>query len=391
MQNTNCRIRTTDRPAQRLSALPSRYRLPSTAYRLPPTAPHGFTLVELLVTVSIMGILASMILFALSGAQESAKADKTRATINKLNSLVMAKYESYRTRRIPVDEKAVALYKGYISTTQTKTVRGLAETRVDVIRELMRMEMPDRYSDIQDGPVTAWADPVTGKPDYMARPSVNQAYYAYLITKTPNFEFEGAKCLYLLVSMGLDDPDVMSQFSDDEIAIDTNDGMRYFVDGWGQPIYFVRWPAGFSSPLQPWNVNPTDPFNNMVTSGKVYPTTYDPLDPLKTYVPGVGDPFYNPDPAVSANGQVYPPLYPLIFSGGPDRITDIYMNGISGSAEFHYSTTTPPNNPYVLVNNGLFGAPTDLSSIFTPSGVTSGDGVDNSIDNITNQDLSETQ
>ena len=84
----------------------------SAAARSLPALRRAFTLVELLVTITIIAILAAMILFALAGALESAKRDKTLSTISKLNSLVMAKYESYRTRRVPVDVAAVARYDG---------------------------------------------------------------------------------------------------------------------------------------------------------------------------------------------------------------------------------------------------------------------------------------
>jgi prepilin-type N-terminal cleavage/methylation domain-containing protein len=346
----------------------------------------AFTLVELLVVITIMGVLTSIILFALAGAQESAKADKTRSTISKLNSLVMAKYESYRTRRVPVDLKLVAVYKGYMSAGQTtNTTQPLARTKVDVIRELMRMEMPDRYSDITDNSVTAWTDPGTGATVHMARPAVNQAYLN-AISGGPITAYESAKCLYLLVSLGLDDPDVMAEFSEDEIATDTRDHMRYFVDGWGQPIFFLRWAPGFSSPLQPSDVNAKDALNNP-KSKVVFVTSHDPFDPLKAYIPTVAsDPFYNP--GALATQQIHPPLYPLIYSAGPDRIFDIFVNT---KPDFQYSTTDPPNDPYTAPPGGLFGAPTDQDSDFTPSGVTTGDGVDNSIDNITNHDLSVTQ
>ena len=60
--------------------------------------------------MTILAILSSIVLFALAGVQESAREMKTRATINKLNALIMQKYESYRTRRVPANAQAVAAY-----------------------------------------------------------------------------------------------------------------------------------------------------------------------------------------------------------------------------------------------------------------------------------------
>ncbi len=71
---------------------------------------RGFTLVELLIAIVIIGILASIILFALASVTKSAKRDKTLSTISKLNSLVMAKYESYRTRRVQIQSFSVEPY-----------------------------------------------------------------------------------------------------------------------------------------------------------------------------------------------------------------------------------------------------------------------------------------
>lgn len=272
----------------------------SAAVRSLPALRRAFTLVELLVTITIIAILAAMILFALAGALESAKRDKTLSTISKLNSLVMAKYESYRTRRVPVDEKLVAIYKGYISPTQTNTVRGLAQARVDVIRELMRMEMPERYSDIDDDPITKWTDPGTASPVKMKRPAVSYEYQVAIPpvgTRKFSNVSDSAKCLYLIVSKALDDPDVMSQFSEDEIAADPIDGMRYFVDGWGNQILFLRWAPGFFSPLQ------QDP---------AIATTHDPFDPLGVYKTSSDSTSTFYDSKFPTGNK--PPLYPLIYS-----------------------------------------------------------------------------
>jgi len=68
-----------------------------------PRTPHptrrGFTLVEILVTITILGMMASMLLLAVQAANNSAKVAKTKATIAKINHFVMLRYDSYRTRR----------------------------------------------------------------------------------------------------------------------------------------------------------------------------------------------------------------------------------------------------------------------------------------------------
>lgn len=348
----------------RIAAAPLAHCLPATDRR-PPTTDHSraaFTLVELLIVISIIGLLSSMVLFALASAQESARVAKTQSTIDKIHALIMQKYESYRTRRVP------------ITIPPGTSPRAAAVYRLDALRELMRMEMPDRYSDIIDPPKTRSIAGVGTSP-LMSVPAVTLAYRSLLVG-TRTTQFENAECLYLLVTRGLSDPDVLEQFAPDEIGDTDGDGMREFLDGWGRPINFLRWAPGFSSPLHPWSVNPKDALGS-INSNKAYPTAHDPFDPMRYYKPSAGDPFY--DPNKSPEQQVYPPLYPLIYSPGPDHISDIQDGG--GSPPMRYSATSPPNNPYATVAGGLLGAPTDLDSAFGPA-----DKIDNSVDNITNHD-----
>ena len=66
---------------------------------------RGFTLIELLVAMIIIALLASMILFALFRAQQSASVSKTKALIVKLNNRLARHWDTFHTRRVPIDTR----------------------------------------------------------------------------------------------------------------------------------------------------------------------------------------------------------------------------------------------------------------------------------------------
>jgi len=220
-----------------------------------PTARRGFTLVELLVVIVILTMLSAFVVVALRGAQQSAREAKTKATIAKLHGIVMEIYESYRTRRVPSmsDAEMQAIAKKSLEfdpATMPWTLNWVARVRLAAMRDIMRMEMPERWTDIQNGPQFV---PVASEP------ALHRAYW----TRCARQEMDGtftflatgtnypAKCLYLVVTMAGGE-DARSQFAPDEVAIDPDDGFCTFIDGWGRPIYFLRWAPGFNdSDVQP--------------------------------------------------------------------------------------------------------------------------------------------
>mgnify|MGYP002623882542 CR=1 FL=1 len=277
----------------------------------------GFTLVELLVVVLIITILATIVLVAMFSATETARAARTRSMIARINDLLVPIWENYRTRRVPL----------LMTDSNPSTA---AATRLDALRALMRMELPERKTDVEDGSGIAG----------LARPALSHAYQRQVIARAGSFgdwseANQGSECLYLILSRIQDgDTNGLEFFRETEIGDVDNDGMPEILDGWGKPIAFLRWAPGFV------------PANSAATAYQDG-TSPDPFDPLGV----LGTPpktFY---------------LFPLVFSAGPDGEYAISTN--SDPAGFQYSTTSPPNDPFTTtVTPTKFGTPDTTAGTF---------------------------
>jgi prepilin-type N-terminal cleavage/methylation domain-containing protein len=314
---------------------------------LRPHAPRdrgGFTLVEMLVTVTIVAILAAAVFGAMAAAQNTAKIAKTRTTIAKLHRLIMARYESYKTRRIPIDMTFQVGTTNYITTPLTP--QEMAMVRLEAIREIMRIEMPDRAADVVNLPTSGavgsfsssgWAklsrDASLRK---MQRTSISDAYYIYWQQQESQGRrwredaantYTSAECLYMIVTMAC--PGGREQFAENEIDDVDHDGWPEFVDGWGRPIFFCRWAPGFI---------PANGADTVLQSGN--PTLqHDPFDTQKV------------------DSAAYQ-LIPLIYSAGPDNESHIV---VLNASKYSSWLSSGARTPYTLkdANNRLQGQPGD--------------------------------
>ncbi|MCH2123223.1 MAG: type II secretion system GspH family protein [Pirellulaceae bacterium] len=367
----------------------------------------SFTLVELLVVMSIIAILSSAVLMALSGVMEDAKGHRTRSQITRIHELLAPIYESYQTRPVPLVPRPSSSYHG-------PTWEKLAG-----LREIMRMELPDRRNDVYRGPFSGltsaparWnayrrrvmkisntgADGVPGSSGdddgngqaedlrEMGWPGSDDG---------PTFwtaQHQGAECLYLILaeireggSNGLD------FFQENEIGDVDGDGMAEILDGWGNPIEFLRWAPGFSQ--QPgadgqWGVAAFDDDSNGVVddaSEAGWPLSDDltglsdlqdrnperspdPFDLLRTDAIDAGadggwgisgtddDGFNGVDDAMErgwpgSDDRVHTfALTPLIFSAGPDQIYDLVTDAVRNGS--NWTCLSPDtDNPAMTVND----------------------------------------
>jgi prepilin-type N-terminal cleavage/methylation domain-containing protein len=219
---------------------------------------RAFTLLELLVTITIIAILAGLMAGGVYLSMERARKAKTRATILKINTLILPLWESYPTRRVPVrrGNRTTGDYRAWLHNCR---------------RDLMRIEMPDRWSDVagdllflpetflQSGWNSIYLDPgpppewrQTWRPGsvtdskFALRISYQRIYNQALVSHPQSTvdAYESCECLYLVATVGGDRDAV--HFADSEIGDTDGDGLKEFHDAWGHPIRWHRWPAGWA-------------------------------------------------------------------------------------------------------------------------------------------------
>jgi prepilin-type N-terminal cleavage/methylation domain-containing protein len=205
---------------------------------------NAFTLIELLVVLVIVSVLASLSLAGLAGARQRAKIDKTRSTIRKIDSVIRPIFDSYLTRRV-------------LSSTVnsvTPTTKPALWKQLVARRRLMVEEMPDRWLDVYQ---TRSAVPYDSSAAARRYASVRES----LASSAPTFmtKFGDAETLMMIALTSGFAPDAGEMFRSDEIGDLDGDTASEFLDGWGRPIRFIRWPAQFSSPLM--DTSTPDPFD----------------------------------------------------------------------------------------------------------------------------------
>ena len=244
----------------------------------------GFTLIELLTVIAIIGMLGAISITTVRGAIQSAKETQTRTTVAKIDSVITGIYEKYQYRKLDVSGT------NYMDA---------ALNRVFAMRDLLRCDMPCTFKEVDASSALNGA----GSWDCTPLQGVYRREFVRAGVTVPDaFVNLNAELLYLVVMNA--DPEARSTFSDREVADTDNNGLMEFVDGWGNPIRWMRWAPGLVySDRQPFCYEGDD---------EVLPEDSDPFDPL--------DIIWNLNSDGVDIGGAMPGwfLVPYVYSAGPD-------------------------------------------------------------------------
>jgi prepilin-type N-terminal cleavage/methylation domain-containing protein len=239
---------------------------------------RGFTLLELLIVIAIIGVLLTISVQVSQVFIVQAERNSTRATIRKINGLLNDRIEAYdriytgETRRRFI-RAIVSTLEKYAETEETFTYAlktpDEAESALRVLARKtgFRYYFPQKMADLTDFEPSL---EIPGVSDVLysrvmaplARQQLidggnpNPTANEIKIRATSNWNLhdpstESSELLYyfLLSSTAFGSSSLdADQFNGSEVMDTDGDGLPEFVDRWGQPLRFYRWPTRLIRP-----------------------------------------------------------------------------------------------------------------------------------------------
>lgn len=263
-----------------------------------PHSRRGFTLLELLVVIGLIAFLVASLTMVIGGVLGTAREAATSATIMKINGPLQQRVQAFGveikklkdTGRMEVlIERKRAELEGRTSGGGPRLGTIALPQRVFLdkdepvleilaVKELYRDAFPQRFAESPDRNGN-------GQPDIVDRiltvlgSSVDPAKH----TK----DTESSELMYfaLTQSSAFGPPIDPDQFTSSEIRDTDSDGLLEFVDAWGRPLQFYRWPTRLIDPIRDGIIRAEE---RQVAGYLIYglpayaspdPLTFDPDDP----------------------------------------------------------------------------------------------------------------
>lgn len=251
---------------------------------------RGFTLLELLIVISIIAILMGLSLSVMFGLTEQAEVEATVVTVRKVDGVLQQRIDAFqRAFKGNRLEAAKNIVRAKLAQQQ---IFGVRDEVLEVLarKRAFRYEFPQRMVEryVEEHPLNSDNNPtptpqVPGMADSVyaaiAAPYARQqlesegvsgpsaaaiAQRAALNWTRHDPSTESAELLYFALTastsygVGAVDSD---RFTTREVVDTDEDGLPEFVDAWGNPLRYYRWPTRLidSNPPVPFQPDLSDP------------------------------------------------------------------------------------------------------------------------------------
>lgn len=201
----------------------------------------AFSLIELLVVITIIVMLIAMMGVAMNSARASGKRQQTRSAIAAIDAILQRHFAS-------CESTPLSLALPGNATTDAENAAKLVDIGLS-IRQKITADMPDSWAEVRQLKLlTSNSTLISAR---------QRGYIATLDAVNPSDTNGAAECLFMIVMQGgLADCLTCSSLSAVRVGdTDVNssgvavpDGAFEFLDAWGKPIQYVLWPGAFQLP-----------------------------------------------------------------------------------------------------------------------------------------------
>jgi len=257
-----------------------------TSFRTTGADRRAFTLVELMIVIGIIACLMSLTFSVMYGLTTQAESEATAATIRKIDGVLQQRIDAFN--RAFKGARADAAANIVRLKLAQQNIHGVRDEVIEILakKRSFRFEFPQRMAEryIEEHATTSpkvpgMADSVFiaiaapyARDQLIAEGTPNPTDAQVLGRVTSNWAkhdnaTESAELLYFALTaaasygVGAVDND---RFNEREVADTDEDGLPEFIDAWGQPLRFYRWPTRLidmnpPTPFQPDLTDPADP------------------------------------------------------------------------------------------------------------------------------------
>ena len=200
---------------------------------------NGFTIIELLMVISLIAFLITISYAAFGNVLGATKEKATAATISKIYKLLQQRKEAFD--RLNMKDAASRIVGSTGSAAFPFPAIPDIQTAETIVRkQRFQFAFPQRAEE---------------------RSFYNGVDYGtYFTTMTPRADYESSALLYFSITQG--ETFGSSQVDDDSFTTQelktitatvngNSTSITYFVDAWGQPLRFYRWPTSLIRPVSP--------------------------------------------------------------------------------------------------------------------------------------------